>query len=83
MRVTWKTELPQLMLIAAMFVLGAILWSEAPGRIPVHWGLSGPPDRYGGKFEGLLLLPVTALCIYLVMLLLPYADPRRAGSGSM
>jgi len=77
-RVTWKTELPQIMLIAAMFVLGAISWPSAPDQVPVHWGFSGQPDRYGGKFEGLLLLPATMLFIYLLMLLLPYVDPRRA-----
>ena len=78
MRVTWKTELPQLMLIAAMFVLGAVSWPSAPDKVPVHWGFSGQPDRYAGKFEGLLLLPATMLFVYLLMLLLPYVDPRRA-----
>ena len=78
MRTTWKTELPQLTLIAAMFVLAAVAWSSAPDQIPVHWGLSGQPDRYGGKFEGLLLLPLIALGIYLLLLLLPRIDPRRA-----
>jgi uncharacterized membrane protein len=66
------------MLIAAMFVLGAVSWPSAPDQVPVHWGFSGQPDRYGGKFEGLLLLPATMLFIYLLMLLLPYVDPRRA-----
>ncbi len=78
MHTTWKTELPQLTLIAAMFVLAAASWSSAPDQIPVHWGLSGEPDRYGGKFEGLLLLPLVALGIYLLLLLLPRIDPRRA-----
>ncbi len=61
-----------------MFVLVAVSWSSAPERIPVHWDLSGQPDRYGGKFEGLLLLPPTALGLYLLLLLLPRIDPRRA-----
>lgn len=78
MRTTWKTELPQLTLILAMLVLAAASWSSAPGKIPVHWDLSGQPDRYGGKFEGLLLLPLVALGVYLLLLLLPRVDPRRA-----
>ena len=65
-------------MIAVMFVLVAVSWSSAPERIPVHWDLSGQPDRYGGKFEGLLLLPLIALGLYLLLLLLPRRDPRRA-----
>lgn len=60
-----------------MFVLG-LVWPSAPDQIPVHWGLAGQPDRYGGKFEGLLLLPLLTLGVYLVMLLVPRIDPRSA-----
>jgi uncharacterized membrane protein len=77
MRVTWKTELPQLFLVAAMFVAAVLLWSSTPDRIPVHWNASGQPDHYGGKLEGLLLLPLTTLGVYLLLLLLPRIDPRR------
>jgi uncharacterized membrane protein len=38
---------------------------------------SGEPDSYGGKFEGLLLLPLIALGIYVLLLVLPRVDPRR------
>ncbi len=78
MRLTWKSELPQLMLIAGMFVLAAVSWPSAPEQIPVHWHISGRVDRYGGKFEGLLLLPLLALGLYLLLLFLPRIDPRRA-----
>jgi uncharacterized membrane protein len=44
----------------------------------VHWGLSGQPDDYGGRFEGLLGLPLVALVVYLLMLGLPRLDPARA-----
>jgi uncharacterized membrane protein len=76
MKVNWRTEIISLFLIAAMFVLAAITWPVVPDRIPVHWGFSGQPDRYGGKFEGLLLLPLISLGIYLFLLLLPRIDPR-------
>jgi uncharacterized membrane protein len=49
-----------------------------PDRIPVHWGVDGSPDRYGTRFEGLLILPLTALLVYAVLLFLPVIDPRRA-----
>lgn len=78
MRTNFKTELIQWILIAAMFLFAAISWPSAPDRIPVHWGFSGEPDRYGGKFEGLLLLPLLALGLYLLLLYLPRIDPGRA-----
>jgi uncharacterized membrane protein len=78
MRLTWKTELPQLTLVAAMFVLAAVFWRSAPEQIPVHWDISGQVDRYSRRFEGLLLLPVLALGLYLLMLFLPRIDPRRS-----
>ncbi len=78
MKTSWRTELPQWLLIAGMFVLAALTWSWAPNRIPVHWGLNGQIDRYGGKVEGLLLMPALALGLYLLLLLAPRVDPGRA-----
>lgn len=57
MRTNIRIELPQWVLIAAMFGLAAFFWGSAPESIPVQWGISGQPDRYGGKFEGLLAIP--------------------------
>ena len=77
MKATWKSELPLLLLIAAMLAAAALSWPGAPERIPVHWGIGGEVDRYGGKFEGLLLLPLVSVGIYLMMRFLPRLDPGR------
>jgi len=76
-KATWKSELPLLLLIAAMLAAAALSWPGAPERIPVHWGIGGEVDRYGGKFEGLLLLPLVSVGIYLMMRFLPRLDPGR------
>ena len=60
MKTGWRIEGPMLALVAAMFALAALSWSTAPDRIPVHWNIAGAVDRYGGRFEGLLLLPSTS-----------------------
>lgn len=78
MRVTWKTELPQWLLIAGMFLLAAISWDSAPDEIPVHWDLSGRADVYAGRLVGLLLLPLLALGMYFLLLIMPRLDPKRA-----
>lgn len=78
MRTNWRTEWPHWAMLAAMFLLAAATWSWAPDRLPVHWGLGGEVDRYGGRFEGLLGLPALALGLYLLLRWLPRIDPGRA-----
>ena len=78
MRTNLRIEVVQWVLIGAMFVLAVALWPSTPDRVPVHWGFAGEPDRYGGKAEGLLLLPLITLGVYLLMLFVPRIDPRRA-----
>ena len=78
MKFKFRTELPQLLIIAAMFALAAWSWQRLPEQIPTHWNLQGQVDGHGNKFVGLLLLPLTVAGIYLMMLLLPLADPGRA-----
>lgn len=77
-RLTWRTELPQWLVIAGMFLLAGVTWSWAPERIPVHWNIAGEVDRYGSKVEGLLGIPLLTLGIYLLLIVLPRLDPGRA-----
>ena len=55
MKPDWRGDWPLWLLLLALFGLAAAQWSTAPDRIPIHWGLDGRVDGYGGKFEGLLL----------------------------
>ena len=75
---TWKGEALSLAMLATMFVMAITAWPTAPDRIPVHWGLSGTPDRFGGKIEGLAGPPLITLAVYLLLLAAPRIDPRRA-----
>jgi len=63
--------------IAGMFLVGALVWPLAPDRVPVHWNLSGTVDRYGGKLEGLFALPAITLLVALLFDVLPRIDPHR------
>src|SRR5258705_10751765 len=78
MKFKLRTELPQLLIVAAMFALAAWSWQRLPEQIPTHWNLQGQVDGHGNKFVGLLLLPLTAAGIYFMLLLLPLVDPGRA-----
>ncbi len=75
-KINWRNEIVSLFLVAAMYILAIAVWNTMPDSIPVHFGLNGQPDRYGGKFEGLLTMPLTATGVYLLFYFLPYIDPR-------
>ena len=78
MKVTWRSEAFNIFLIAAIFIASAIVYPSAPETVPIHWGLNGEPNGYGGRFEGLFLLPLMAVGIYLLLLFLPKIDPKGA-----
>lgn len=78
MKVSWRTEALSWCVIAAMFATAAWAWNRVPDRIPVHWNAAGEVDGYGGRFAGLLLLPLVTLGMQILFLVLPAVDPWRA-----
>jgi len=66
-----------LLLLAADAAFGFWAWSRLPARVPTHWGLDGQPDGWGPSWLNALLIPATAIFLYLLVLLLPLIDPRR------
>ncbi len=77
MRIQWRTEWPFWLLLEAQFLLAAVTWPMAPEQIPTHWGLDGRVDGYGNRLQGLLLLPLVALGLYLALLIAPQIGDRR------
>ena len=64
-----------------MFVAAGVAWYSLPEHIPIpvkanNFSL-GQEYRYGGKFEGLMPLPLLALGTYLLLLFVPKIVPRR------
>lgn len=72
----WLTLL-QALVVAAMFGAAAVVWPYAPDSLPVHLGLNGEANRYGGKPDGLLAMPVVALGVFVLLQVLPRFDPLR------
>jgi len=66
--------------VAIMLGFSAWAWQQVPAgaSLPVHWNMAGEPDRYGGKFEGLLLLPLVAAGVAGIFTAIRYIDPLRA-----
>lgn len=63
-------------LVLAALALTAILYPRFPEQVPVHWGLSGQPDRYSPKPWGPFAIPLTMAAIYLLLLVVPAISPR-------
>jgi uncharacterized membrane protein len=79
-----SSQLNQLLLLLSAFVLAmgllsAYAWLQLPNdiRIPVHWGINGQADRYGGKAQGLLMLPAITFLTCLLFRVIPIFKPRR------
>jgi uncharacterized membrane protein len=66
-------------ILLLMAALAGWAWPQVPEgvKIPVHWGPGGTPDRFGGKLEGLFLMPVIALLTTVIFSLLPRLEPRK------
>ena len=79
---SWRREALLFLPVVAMFVVAAIAWPFADDSIPVHWNAGGDVDRYGGKFEGLMLVPLIALGVSLLLAFIPRIDPGKANYAS-
>ena len=67
-----------LLFISAMFSLSIWTWGQLPAgtRVPVHFDITGSPDKYMGKV-GLFLMPAIALTIALLNPILPKIEPNK------
>ena len=83
MRSYWQRTCLGWTIIATMFVVAIVEWPLAPVNIPTHWNGEGSIDRYGGKFQGLLLVPLSAAFVWgLITTLAPFQRGRSDPSVS-
>ena len=67
-------------IVLAMFVLSAWAWQRVPAdvRVAVHFGFDGTPDRWAGRAEAFLVLPLIAALTTALLAVVPRIDPRGA-----
>lgn len=82
MRTTWRNEIPQLLVIAAMFAAGVITLPTAPDNVPIRWNFQGQVTGYAHPAFALFFLPLLAFMIYLLFRFIPLVDPGRANYAS-
>ncbi len=71
---TFFRELLLLLLAIVPVAYLLINWNSLPEQMPIHFELNGEPNDYGSK-SIFIYLP---LGIYLLMLVLPFIDPRKS-----
>ena len=62
----WPLESAALCLLTGSLLMTLLNWNRLPERIPAHFGITGRPDRWGGRWHLLLLLAI-GLGLYAVM----------------
>jgi uncharacterized membrane protein len=67
-------------LLAAMVGVSLWAWDQIPdgAQVPIHFTLTGEPDRFGSKLEALSAMPTVLVVMTLLLYVLPWLDPRRA-----
>jgi uncharacterized membrane protein len=78
MKIDWRREALPLAAIAMTFIIAVAVYPRVPDPMPTHWDAAGVPNGYGPRLVGVFLLPAMTVGIYLLFLVLPRIDPRRA-----
>jgi uncharacterized membrane protein len=67
-----------LLLILASLLAGLWLYPQLPDQMPSHWNIHGEVDGWSSKSFAVWFFPLLNAGIYLMMILLPKVDPRKA-----
>lgn len=74
---TVKTEFFPVLLIILTLVSAVYFYNNLPERIATHWNFAGEVDAYGSSKVQTIVLPLALVGMYLLLLLLPYLDPKK------
>lgn len=77
MKISLKKELPIIAIVLLPFIYLFFIWNSLPDEVPLHWNLEGEIDRWGSKNELLIIPFLLPVLIYVLMLIVPYIDPKK------
>lgn len=67
-----------LILLALIIIGTAISYPYLPQQVCIHWNYKGVPDDFVQKLYGAIFLPGIMLILYIITILLPKIDPKKA-----
>jgi hypothetical protein len=62
----WPLEALSLLCLIGVGLYAGTQWRSLPDRVPMHFGITGQPDRYGRRWT-FFILPATSLVMYLTL----------------
>ncbi len=74
---TLLKDWPILLILLLPFVLIGYFWDQIPETIAMHWNAAGEVDRWAEKGWNAFFLPIINVATYLLMIFVPYIDPKR------
>ena len=74
---TLKTELVPIIFVLTSIILSFYFYANFPEQVVTHWNAAGQPDGYSGRAFAAFFFPLFNLAIYLMMLFIPYLDPKK------
>ncbi len=76
MKIDLRREVILWAILFAPVVYLALVWDQLPDQVPIHWNAAGEIDGWASRNSLPLFVGGLQLGIYLLMLLVPYIDPR-------
>jgi uncharacterized membrane protein len=74
---TLKTEGFASVLIIISFLMGFYFYQHFPVRVATHWDWRGNVNGYSSAAGAAFIFPALMLGIYLLLLFIPYLDPKK------
>lgn len=71
-----------ILMILASFGIAIYFYPFLPDRVPSHWNIYGEVDGYSSRFFGAFGLPLLNIAMYVLLLITPYVDPKKANYKS-
>lgn len=72
-----RKDLPLIAIVLLPFIYLAYIWNDLPEKVPMHWNIKGEVDRFGTKYELLLIPILLPLLVYVIFLIIPKIDPKK------
>lgn len=79
-RLNWELlrhDWPLWILMVGLLAAAVIVYPHLPEQVPGHWNIHGEIDAYYPKSFGAFFPPLMAIGLYVLMVVLPLADPKR------
>ncbi|MFK7846729.1 MAG: SdpI family protein [Rhodothermales bacterium] len=77
LRKTLLKDWPVWLIMIIPFIMIGYYWDQIPEQIGMHWNSAGEVDRWEEKGWQAFLLPLISMGVYVLLIFLPYIDPKR------